>query len=203
MKKFLAALLSVAVVTAVGFFIFTSDFVKPASNFVAPGPSADAKILSCGDLRTKSSDWGIGVDAPPGSGQNNSFYDIDVAMKFRYCENNGDPHSARVYGYRVTINRTSGPSCGHTPTSNYIDDWRVNPNVLGTWNPGEKEKECEASLVFTWGIWDNITLSSPTVTWVFPSTPSNERCLGSHVTAVFGAYPDTTGDTPSLCLYNG
>lgn len=74
-----------------------------------------------------------------------------------------------------------------------IVEWKVNPNVIGNYNPGTKNLRCSGQIKIT-EIWD---LKS---TWVYKGLPENQKCLGGVVTVnVFGA-KDPKFSLPSLCL---
>lgn len=90
--------------------------------------------------------------------------------------------------YVVQISRANG-DCGE------VRSWRVNPNIIGNYNPGEQTRYCQdddAVDVMTWNPEYGKT--------IYPSDPANEKCLGAHVTIDINNWPDQHYDLTSLCV---
>lgn len=95
---------------------------------------------------------------------------------------------ANVDIYRVWIDNTQG-RCG------WVDFWRVNPNIIGGWNPGEKSTNCndESTDLLVWDAGLNAV-------GIEPSDPSNERCIGGSIEKDINNHPNDTYSVPTVCV---
>lgn len=95
----------------------------------------------------------------------------------------------RVNGYRMCMTRVHG-------NDGLYNFWWVDPNVIGSWNPPRLSfpNDGPAVVCKTWG------KGGDAETWVNASAPSNERCLGSHLTQTRNLGSDFNDDTPSICV---
>ena len=75
-----------------------------------------------------------------------------------------------------------------------LTSWKFNPNVIGNFNPGDKTVACNNNgTVTTW--------YSPTYNYIFPSDPSNEKCIGTFMNvALSQGEPDQFYDIPTICV---
>lgn len=94
--------------------------------------------------------------------------------------------------YVVSILRTNGVTCGDGPGT--ITEWRVNPNVIGWYNPGNKDLACINGnrLNVTWKPSSGVVIND--------SAPENERCIGAPVGVGKNNWPDDSFSIPSRCV---
>lgn len=95
---------------------------------------------------------------------------------------------ANVDVYRVWIQNNSG-RCG------WVDYWRVNPNIIGGWNPGEKSTNCndDATDLLVWDAGLNAV-------GIEPSDPSEDRCIGGNIEKDINNHPNDTYSVPTVCV---
>lgn len=74
-----------------------------------------------------------------------------------------------------------------------ISEWRVNPNIIGDYNPGTRKIPCDgdSSRQATWNLWQ---------TFVPHGSDKSKRCLGAKVTVGIIGARDQSFQAPSLCL---
>lgn len=77
----------------------------------------------------------------------------------------------------------------------YVQNFKVNPNAIGSWNPGERTKDCSAGVGYY-----GIGVSTPYQVQVFQSAPANERCIAARMQVSLTGTEDKFGTTPSICL---
>lgn len=94
--------------------------------------------------------------------------------------------------YVVSILRTDGVRCGDGAGT--ITEWRINPNVIGWYNPGNKTVACinDNRLNITWNPSSGVVISD--------SAPENERCIGAPVGVGKNNWPDDSFSIPSRCV---
>lgn len=153
----------------------------PVQLMTAPSASA----ATCGDMRQKSATARVGQTSSTAG-----VWDATITVNFRTCVRNDGQTVARVYYFGVL---NDAQSCG------FLNEGiRVNPNVIGDWNPGPEDRtwpanNCDKYFWFNWnapGDW----------TTVFASAPANERCLGGSWTAYLDSSPDDTDPLNSVCV---
>ena len=94
--------------------------------------------------------------------------------------------------YVVSILRTNGVKCGDGPGT--ITEWRINPNVIGWYNPALKTVSCinDSRLNITWNPATGVVVND--------SAPSNERCIAANVGVGKNNWPDDSFSIPSSCM---
>lgn len=147
--------------------------------------ASPASAATCSDTRTKSGTTKNGSSFPG----TDSWW-VTTTVQFRTCIRDDGQAVARVYNIWV---KNVVDACGF-----FNEGLKVNPNVIGDWNPGYKDSHwpadnCPDQITFYWGA------PGEWVT-VFASAPANERCLGGTWTAYRDGYDDDTDPLESVCI---
>jgi hypothetical protein len=120
---------------------------------------------------------------------------IKADVGYQICSTTTGDAYAKINQYFVTINRVStGCGGGTVPTFGHqINGWRVNPDVLGAWNPGTKELNSCSPGVITF---------SPGGAIVWANSPSNIRCISGTAAPKINAWPDGGFEAtiPNICV---
>ena len=141
--------------------------------------ASPASAVSCSSQTYVQGSTAHNVD--PGGPVSSATYLATTRIRYQQCV---DPTGIfrRVKSIDWVFQRTSG-------NSSLVDKFRGNPNVVGSWNPGEKTTT-----------YHTLTWTAPAGTDVYKSDPANERCLGGNATYVINVYPDVTKAMPSVCV---
>lgn len=115
-------------------------------------------------------------------GGNAGLYAFRATMWYSSCTTH-----AYFHKYTMQISEMSGV-CGETRS------WKVNPNVIGTYNPGEQQRYCQNDDPVDVMTWDPASIKIPYY------APDNEKCLGAIVTLDNPYNPDLQYSYPSLCV---
>lgn len=121
---------------------------------------------------------------------NNLQWGYEAKVYYKICSDQLNRIYAQAVSYFV-FGDAGSQGCTH------MKNQTVNPNVIGSWNPGAKDTvNCAASGGKHWAL----TWNAPNTHSVYPSAPSSDRCLGSTVTMHFTNISDRNRSLPSLCI---
>ena len=115
-------------------------------------------------------------------GTANAEWRVYVWLWWRHCDK-----GLIAEQYRVTFSPADKGNCFR------INEWRVNPNIIGDYNPGTRNIDCDGQ-------------NDETATWNLHNTsvPNNsdasKRCLGAKVIVSVRFAKDPNFKLPSLCL---
>lgn len=134
---------------------------------------------STGDLRV----------APPGKGAKPNplkrAVSVDMAIRVWY---NDCPTYSRVTDIVYQV----GPrayGCGDR-----IQNFQINPNVIGTWNPGNVTFNCSGTGAYS------LARANPNPTVIRATAPANERCVGFTGKIALAGSTDKSGTSNSYCV---
>ena len=76
-----------------------------------------------------------------------------------------------------------------------IQNFQINPNVIGAWNPGNWTATCNGSDSYS------VNRANPNSTFIFDTAPANERCISFSFKVALSGASDATGNAgTSFCL---
>lgn len=119
------------------------------------------------------------------------------SLWYQKCRTTTGIERNRVNGFRVVATITDKPTFfGHWK------EFRVNPNIIGNWNPVEQKKpingaysgDINVPTTFTWGSGQDAE------TWVRKSAPENERCISIFFEVVINVTANWDIKHPSICM---
>lgn len=178
MTKRLAVLMTLALASV--FFGYTT-------NAVADGETPAAKVHSCDGqtrgFRENTSSVGTGE------------FQWGVTLWYQRCiYADGSGHvfgRNRVNGLRICMTRLK-------ENDFWYDGWKVNPNVIGNWNPPTltfPNNEVQPKTICkTWG------KGKDAETWVNAGAPENLRCIGADLEQRRELGQNWHGKTASVCM---
>lgn len=96
----------------------------------------------------------------------------------------------------VSFNLTADPNGWTGCWSGYVQNFKLNINKIGSWDPGQVTFTCTSGT----GAYTT-QQNNPYVTdYLYPSDPSNERCFASANQISQSGATDVNGTSPAKCL---
>ena len=171
MRKFLVMFAVLAVIAAAS--LITGPHAE-ADDDLPPAPIQRANCSTFDNVKSDSKTVPVGTV--------NAEWRVYVWLWWRHCTNGLEARQ-----YRVKFVPVNPGNCFR------IDEWRVNPNIIGNYNPGTRILNCDGDdpKTATWDLHQE---------FVPNGSNASDRCLGAKVTVGIIGASDSSFQVPSLCV---
>ena len=178
MKRFTIGAVAVILIVAVAFVVGITG--PDGGGFVPPAAAGHQDGQARANCSTFDNVKSASKPVPVGTADAN--WRVYVWLWWRNCTNGLEARQ-----YRVMFAPTDPGHCYR------LNEWRVNPNIIGNYNPGTRYIDCDGNddRQATWDLHQE---------FIPNGSDASKRCLGAQVTASITLANDQTFGLPSLCV---